>query len=240
VSNSTSNAPMMPAGSSSFFEIWVNALTKPREETFSAMASSPKARATTAYLWVFFGTVVQFVLSALVQSGKLRTMLEQWGYGGNLPAGGLGFTLISAICLGPILAVFVVVMFAIVTALIQWVARMFGGRGTFDQLAYTFGAIQAPFAILAGLVMLLGAIPFVGICFRLALGLAGIYVFVLQIIATKAVNQFGAGQAFASVVIPGLAISFVCCCAAAAGLTLVGASIGNIWSTINYSLQGLQ
>jgi len=54
-----------------------------------------------------------------------------------------------------------VVLFAIGVALIQWIAKMFGGRGTFEQLAYTFGAIQAPFYLISAVFALLGAIIFV-------------------------------------------------------------------------------
>jgi hypothetical protein len=236
MSNQMSNAPMMPASGQSFFQTWMDALTKPSERTYATIASSPRAKATTAYLWVFFAAVVQFVLSVLVQAGAVRRVLEERGFGQNLPAGGLGFGAVAAICGGPILAVLAVVGFAVGTALIQWIAKMFGGKGTFDQLAYTFGAIYAPFAILSGVFILLGAIPFVGICFRIVIGLAGFYALFLQITAAKGVNQFGWGPAAGSVLLPGLALAVVCCCMAFIVGTLTGAAIGNIFSSINQSL----
>ena len=49
-----SNAPMPSSGGSkSFFQVWIDALTKPNENTFAEIASSPNAKATTAYIWVF-------------------------------------------------------------------------------------------------------------------------------------------------------------------------------------------
>jgi hypothetical protein len=218
------------------FQTWVNALSKPNEQTYAAMAASPNAKASTAYLWVFIGALVEIILSVLGQGTAMRAMMEQRGVGGNLPGGGLGFTLIGAICGGPIGAVITVIFFAIGVALVQWVAKLFGGRGTYEQLAYTFGAIAAPFAIITGVFNLLGAIPFVGLCFRILIGLAGLYVLVLNIMAAKGVNGFTWGAAAGSVLIPGVVVFLVCCCLVAGIIALSGAALGNIFSTINQSL----
>lgn len=223
---------------SSFFQTWVNALTKPSEQTFAEMASSPNAKATTAYLWVFLGGVVQLVVAFLVQGVAVRRLLEQQGYGGNLPGGGVGFTLISAVCGGPILAVISVVFFAIFTAIVQWIAKMFGGKGTFDQLAYTLAAIATPFSLISAVFVVLDLIPLVGLCFRVLLGLAGLYVFVLEIMAVKGVNQFGWGPAVGSLLIPAAVLFLVCCCLVFAISAAMGAAVGNIFSTINQSLGG--
>ncbi len=63
------------------------------------------------------------------------------------------------------------VFFAIGVAIIQWIAKMFGGKGTFDQLAYTFAAISVPYSLISAVFILLSAIPFVGFCFRMILDL---------------------------------------------------------------------
>jgi len=236
MSDQMSNAPMTPSAPTSFFQTWINALTKPNERTYADMAASPNAKAMTAYIWVFIGFLIELVLVFLFRGSAMRLMMEQRGYGGQLPGGGLGFTLISAICGGPIGAVIATIFFAIGVALIQWVAKMFGGHGTFDQLAYTFGAIAAPFAIISGVLSALGAIPFVGLCFRLILGLAGLYVLFLEITATKGVNQFDYGRAAGSVLIPGAVVFLVCCCLVAVISLATGAAIGNIFSSINQSL----
>ena len=236
MSNQMSNAPMMQSAPTSFFQTWINALTKPNERTYAEMAASPNAKAMTAYLWVFIGFVIELVLTFLFQGAAMRSMMEQRGYGNQLPGGGIGFALIFAVCGGPIGAVIATIFFAIGVAIIQWVAKMFGGKGTFDQAAYCLAAIAAPYAIAAGLLSALSAIPFVGFCFRLVLGLAGLYVLFLQITAVKGVNQFGWGQAAGSVLLPGLVIFLVCCCLAFAISLATGAAIGNILSSINQSL----
>ena len=58
----------------SVFQIWTRALTKPSEHTYAALASSPRAKATTAYLWMFVASLIQFLLSSLVQ----RQMIENF------------------------------------------------------------------------------------------------------------------------------------------------------------------
>jgi len=227
----TSNAPMSSSGGSkSFFQIWIDALTKPNEATFAELAASPNAKATTAYIWVFVGYLVEFFLTALVRGatlGSYRSVLQQYGLGngGGVGGGGIVFTLILAVCGGPILAVIATVFFAIWTAIIQWVAKMFHGQGTNDQLAYTFAAILAPFAIVSGVLTLFAAIPFVGLCFNAILAIAGIYIIVLNIMATKGVNRFGWGEAVGSVLIPGLVIGLLCCCVIGGISAIAGAGL---------------
>jgi Yip1 domain len=208
-----SNAPTPSSGGSKpFYQVWIDALTKPNENTFAEIASSPNAKAMTAYIWVFVTSLIELFFSFLINGAVLRRTLEQQGLGGNLPGGGIGIALIGAICGGPIGAVVIVIFFAIGTALIQWIAKMFRGKGTNDQLTYSFGAITAPFYLISTVFVLLGAIPYVGFCFRIVLGLAGLYVLVLEIMAVKGVNQFGWGEAVGSVLIPGVVVGLVCCC----------------------------
>jgi len=228
-----SNAPMPSSGGSqSFFQVWIDALTKPSENTFSQMASSPNAKAMTAYIWVFVTSLIELFFSFLINGALVRRAFEQGGYGGSLPGGGVGIALIGAFCGGPIVAVIVTIFFAIGAALIQWIAKMFGGKGTNDQLTYTFGAIAAPFYLVSTVFVLLGAIPFVGGCFRIIAGLLGIYILVLYIIATKGVNQFGWGQAIGSVLIPIVVVFLVCCCLGAIASMAAGAGLKGLFQQL--------
>ena len=224
------NAPMssMPSGGGPvpFYQVWINALTKPNEQTYADMANSGNAKATTAYLWVFIAALVEFFFVSLVQSAQIGRILASSN--SNLPVRGVGLTLITAVCGAPIVAVIIVVFFAVGVAIIQWIARMFGGRASFDQMAYVFGAIYAPFLLVSTVFNLFGAIPFVGLCFRVVLGLAGLYIVVLQIMAVKGVNQIGWGQAAGSVLIPGFAVFLVCCCLGAVAGAAGGVALRNI------------
>jgi len=230
--NDMSNAPMSESRPTSVMQTWMNALTKPNEQTFVNIASSPNAKASTAYLWVFVASLVEIFFTILVRLGTFRTMLQQQGAGNNFPGGGMGITLITLICGAPIFAAITTLFFALGTAIIQWIAKMFKGRGTFDQLAYTFGAIVAPYTLISTVFILLGAIPFVGLCFRIILGIAGLYVLVLEIMAVKGVNQFGWGEAAGSVLIPGLVIGLLCGCLAAISFSALLPMIRNAMPTL--------
>ncbi len=229
--------PMMSSGPKSFFQIWIDALTKPNEATFAELAASPNAKSSTAYLWVFVGFLIEFFLSFLVPQRALGSMLSQYGIStGQQVGGGLVGTVVSLICGAPILALIGTLFFAIGVALVQWIAKMFGGRGTNAQLAYAWAAFAAPFSIVAGVFSLLAAIPFVGLCFNILLFILSIYVIVLEVIAVKGVNQFGWGGALGAVFIPGLVIGFLCACIVIVSLMALGPVIGNVFSTINQSL----
>ncbi len=228
--------PVMSSGPKPFFQVWIDALTKPSEMTFAEMANSPSAKSSTAYLWVFVGYLVEFFFISLVGNENLRRMMEQYGGSQTGFGAGIGGRLIVAVCGAPIIAVIGVIFFAIGVAIVQWIAGMFGGKGNMTQLAYALAAIQAPFLIVGGIVNLLAAIPFVGLCFSVLLSIAGIYVFVLQVMAVKGVNQFGWGAAIGSLLIPGLVIGFLCACLVIGSLMALGPVIGNVFSSINQSL----
>ncbi|MGE5378503.1 MAG: Yip1 family protein [Bacteroidota bacterium] len=224
--------PTPEPGSASVFQIWTRALTKPSEFTYADLAASPRAKATTAYLWMFVAALIQFFLSALVQR-QMMNNFQQYGLNLNQfgTRGGFGAILVGLICVAPLLAALSTLMFAIVTAIMQWLARMFGGTGTYDQLAYVLAAIAAPLTILGGILGLFSAIPYAGLCFGLLGFLVGLYILVLQVMAIKGVNHMGWGGALGAYFIPVLVIAFLCSC-------LFGISIAALIPIIRQSVPG--
>lgn len=211
--NEISNAPVPESRPETVLQTWGKALTKPNEQTFVEIASSPNAKATTAYLWVFVAGLIQFFLVSLVQSQMMGTYLEQLGMEtGDLGSRTFASIAVTAICGAPIAAAVSTLFFAIGVFIVQWIAKMFGGRGTADQLAYAMASISAPYAIVAGILSLFAAIPYVGLCFSAILTIAGIYIFVLNVMAVKGVNQISWGAAIGSLIIPGLVIGLLCAC----------------------------
>ncbi len=206
-----------PSGISEWFSVWRDAVTKPNEQTYATMAQSPNAKLTTALLWVFLGALVSGFLTSLVPNPALRQLLQNSNLDTTRLGGGVGAFLIRLICGAPIAAVIAVIGFVIVVGIVQLLAKMFGGRGTFDQLAYVMAAIQTPFALVSGVLSLLAAIPLVGLCFSLVILLVAIYILVLEIMAVKGVNQFGWGQAVASLLLPVVAL---CCCLSAGAFAI--------------------
>ena len=211
--NEQPSAPMLPppSGVSGWITTWREALTRPNENTYARIALSPEAKLSTAFLWVFLGSLVNFLLASLVQGRLMSQMMQNSGIEG-LPAGA-GGGLLTAICGAPIGALISVVFFAIGVGVFQLIAKMFGGHGTYEQLAYALAAIVTPFYFVSGVITLLSAIPipFVGACFGLlGFGIA-LYVLYLEITAVKGVNRFGWGAAIASVLLP---VFVIACCVA--------------------------
>lgn len=231
--NEPTNAPMLPppSGFSEWITVWRDALTRPSDQTFARIAQSPNAKLTTALLWVFLGSLVNFFLVSLVQGRLVNQMMQNSNLGlEGVPQAGGG--LLTAICGAPIGAVISTVLFALAIGIVQVIAKMFGGRGTFDQLAYAIAAIVTPFNFVSAGLTLLAAIPFVGACFGILGLFAGLYVLALEIMAVKGVNQFGWGPAAASLLLPVFAIA--CCVAVAVGsmITMLAPEFMDTFNTI--------
>ena len=139
---------------------------------------------------------------------RLEQYLPQSAGDGGTAVGAL----IGGLCASPFAGLLSVVFFALGVAIIQWIAKLFGGTGTYEKLLYAFAAITVPFTIVSSLFALLSAIPYVGICTGIISFGLGIYALVLQVMAVKAVNRFGWGQAAGSVFIPGCVVFIVCAC----------------------------
>jgi len=237
--NEPTNAPVLPprSGISEWVSVWREAITRPSEQTFAGIAQSPNAKSTTAFLWIFLGSLVSSLLALPAQGVLMRQMMQSMGLEEQgFPAAGGG--LLTVICGAPVGAVVAVVLFAIVVGIVQLLARMFGGRGTFDQLAYAIAAIVTPFYLVSGVLGLLSAIPFAGFCFGLLGFAAGLYVLVLEVMAVKGVNQFGWGQALGSLLLPVFAIACCISVGVAGILSLLGPQVTDIFNSMMTPVPG--
>ncbi len=225
------NAPMLSGRSPSILQTWMTAVTKPNEQTYAQLAASPEAKTSTALLWVFIGSLIQSFVAFLMQGRIMAQMMQDSGIQNQVGPG-----LVGILCGAPIAAVISVVFFAAFTGIVQWVAGLFGGKGSFEKLAYVFAAITVPFTLISALLTLLSAVPYVGFCFGIVGLLAGLYVLVLQVMAVKGVNQFDWLSAAGSLLLP--FIAFICCISAGvAGLiSLAGPAMQDIFNQINQSL----
>jgi hypothetical protein len=225
-----SNEPVVPGGGPemSLVDTWIAAFTKPNEGTFARIAAQTGATVSKAFLWVFVASLITSFASAIAQLfnfGRQFVFLRQFlppEITNQLPVGGApSFGVGTVICGAPIGAVFAVIGFAIGTALIQWVAKLFGGTGTFEKLAYAFSAITVPYSVVAAVLLILGIIPFVGILTGLISFALSIYVIVLEVFAVKAVNRLDTGKAVGAVLLPILAIFLLVCCCIVLGVALL-------------------
>jgi Flp pilus assembly pilin Flp len=247
--DNTPVAPPQPAGPAGWLPVWIKALTKPKEQTFVDITEHPDAKARTAYIWAFIaGTlsgIIQAFATAIMSATGAGSPLQQIpGLEQYIPqttggGGGIGAALIGGLCASPLVGLISVLLFALVVAIIQWIAKLFGGTGSYEKLLYAFAAITVPFTIVSSVLALLSAIPFVGICTGIISFGLSIYAIVLEVMAVKAVNRFGWGQAAGSVLIPFVIVLVICACVVIAGLMLLGPMIGNVFSEVNQGLQSV-
>jgi hypothetical protein len=86
--------------------------------------------------------------------------------------------------------------------------------------------------VVSGLLTLLSAIPFAGLCFGILGFFLALYVLVLEVMAVKGVNQFGWGQAIASLLLPVIAVA---CCISIVFIGIfraLGPSLQNMFNSI--------
>ncbi len=229
-------------GEMTMLETWIAAFTKPNENTFVEIISQRGATTSKAFLWIFLASLLSSFSSLIAQSfnmkglGGLRDILPP-EFAREIPMSlpsSIGFGTI--ICGTPIFAIIGIVFFAIGVALTLWSAKLFGGTGSFDKLAYAFSAIAVPSSAISAVLALLGAIPFVGILTGLASFGLSIYVFVLDIFAVKAVNKIDTGKAIGAILLPGILFAvFICCCIVLAAL-VTGPLLGNVVSEIQQGI----
>lgn len=241
--NETNNAPMSPepAGVAGWFSIWLNAVTKPSEQAYAALAESTDAQTNNrAFTWVFLAGTASAIIS-----GILQALLSLAGFApqipglsdltGNAPRSAIG-TLGISLCASPVAGAFAVLFFAIFIGITQWVAKMFKGTGNFSQLAYVTAAISVPFTLVSSLLTPLSALGVVGYCFggvSLLLGLYGMY---LQLLAVKSVNRFGWGEAAGAYFLPLLLIVCLCACVTFGLISLLVPAISETFNQITPNL----
>lgn len=180
-------------------EAWSRALTHPREETFVELINDPTASFGRAATWIFVSSLIASLIFGIAwfvgfQLGFLSIFAQQAEFSEVFPmgmlTGGLGLFIL---CLIPVQAVGAVIGGVIWTAVTQFVASAFGGKGTFSDLFYAIAAFYSPYMLISGV---LSIIPFVNICLSLPLA---VYALCLGLLSLKAVNQFSWGRAVAVV-----------------------------------------
>jgi Yip1 domain len=231
-----SNEPVVPGSGPemSLVDTWMAAFTKPSEGTFAKIVAQPGANATKAFLWVFVASLITSFASAIAQLfsfGRQFIFLRQYlppEIANQLPAGGApSFGIGTVICGAPVAAVIAVIGFAIGTALVQWVAKLFGGTGSFEKLAYAFSMITVPYSVVVAVLTLVGIIPLIGILTGLISFALIFYVIVLEILAVKAVDRLDTGKSVGAVLLPGIAILLIICCCVIVGAAVLIPAIRN-------------
>ena len=171
-------------------DVWASVLTQPSVATFETILGDPQATDRRACTWVFMSALIGYTFSMFVQA-LVSGLNGSASQAGSSIASAVGISLIAMLCAAPFSALGAVLGLVTSAGITQLIANALGGTGTYSKLVYAFAAYIAPLTLLTSL---LGAIPLVN-CLAV---LPGIYGLVLNVIAVKAVNQFGWGRAIAS------------------------------------------
>lgn len=219
-----SYAPVPADSSPPPSQVWLSAVIRPSVATYEGLVRDPRATANRAYAWVFVSSLVGFGLSwliGLVFPNPMAALLAAMPESDS----SLGPQLIFLICGAPVAGVLAVVSLALSAGLSQLVASALGGTGTYGKLTYALAAYLTPLTPISSVI---SAIPLVN-CLALPLAL---YALVLNVIAVKAVNQFGWGKAVASSVLIFAAILIGVAVLVIVILALLGPAIGTVFSNI--------
>ncbi len=229
---------------SAMFQTWIDAVTKPNEDNYYALAESPHAKSSTAALWVFIALFVGGFIGGLF--GLVLPSSNPWGpvlelmkdappelrellnNGGGNP-GGFGAGLIGVICGVPFGALLGVIFFWIGTAIQNWIARMFGGVGELEKFFFVNAAYMAPIYLASNI---LSNIPLVG-CISALLGFYSLY---LNWLTIRTVHKIDGGKALLVLLIPSIIICILIICLTAVTFAVLGPVIGNVFEQINQGL----
>ena len=180
-----------------WYDVWLSALFHPSVVTFEDIASGPKATWRRAYTWVFCSHVAGYgiglVLNSIFTGVKLENPID---------------ILLGEDPQGILNAFGILIGFIVSSIIAYWVARVLGGTASYSELAITFAAIHAPMGFI---VDILAQIPIPNYLYSY---LAPLYSTVLEVIAVKAVYQFGWGKATATVVLRLVAFVTILICGA--------------------------
>ncbi len=213
--------PQAKPGPAGWVSVWIKAVTQPNEQAFADIINGPDANSKTAFIWIFIAGTLTGIIQAVIRTISMAAGLTQQipipGLEQYMPSSGAGAgsalsTFFIGICSAPIAGLLSIAFFALIVAIIQWIAKLFGGTGSFEKLAYAMAAISLPVSLVTSILSFIAIVPYVGICGSLISLLIALYSLYLQIVAVKAVNRFDWGPAIGSVLIPFAVIFFFCCC----------------------------
>lgn len=220
VPSSNQFTPMNP------IQTFIKALTKPNEQAYREIVNDPGASVGKGILWFAVAGFISGTISGLINwlfgTSTLSQLSQYTDYDIPIRAGGSFLGMIGSAFSGLFGAI---IGALIVVGLVQLVAKMLGGIGTFQKLFYGYAAAQAPLGMVTAI---LGSIPFLG-CLALPLGIYGI---VLNVIANKAANEYDTGKAVISTLAPIIVITLFCCCIIAIVGAIGGLAFGDIFQSL--------
>lgn len=188
-----------PLETFSWFQVWIFALTRPSEETYTRLIKDPNAGFRRTISWIVLGSIIQISIAIAKSYSKIPELICEFAR----CAGQADQTLVdlafllpaTLICL-PILVIIILLLFMMFTSIIQLISGLiFKGAGVYSDLTYAITASAVPISlILRGV----NAIQY-GKTFSFLLYL---YLGYLTVLAVKTTNRFGWVKALATFIVP--------------------------------------
>lgn len=154
-------------------------LTHPSVETLGQLARTPQATGNRAHLWIFLSALAGAVLASLV-SAFVGALLDAPPV--TRP------TSLDLLMLSPVVALFELLLFVIITNLLILIARALGGKGVYSRLAYALSTFISPLILISSV---LSAIPVVNATNMLT----ALYGLGLTVVALRAITRLNWGKA---------------------------------------------
>ena len=173
-------------------QVWMQTITNPATATFERILEDPQADQNRGFRWIFYVGTLVGVLSLIINT----IQLSSFGYD-------MGTLLPMLLCVVILAGPLSLVAFWISSGLLQWIARMFGGYGSYSDFFYASAAYQAPLQLINASLLLFTA----STALLLTNIFLSIYSIVLTAMALRAVNGFGWGKALATIFIPGIIVT---------------------------------
>jgi hypothetical protein len=174
--------------SKAFYQVWIDAVTKPNVENYRQIVRDPKASLGTALLWLAGVGFIGSLISGTIQSifGTNAVYSDWLGSDYSIGTSFLGVIggAFASIFLTPIVAL-------IITGIVQLVSRALGGTGSFEKLFYGFAAYWVPISLINAII---GGIPVINCLSFIIL----IYALVLNVLANQAVHGYETWKAVVS------------------------------------------
>jgi hypothetical protein len=163
-----------------FYQVWIDAVTKPTAENYSQIVSDPKASLGTALLWLAGAGFINSLVSGTLRSVFDTTAFYSDYLGSEYTVG----TSFLGVIGGAFASIFLAPLGALIFAgVIHLVSRVLGGSGSFEKYFYGFAAFWVPISLINAVI---GGIPVIN-CLSVIIG---IYALVLNVLANQAVHGY--------------------------------------------------
>ncbi len=202
-------------------DIWLMAVTEPKEATYARIIAQPQATLTNAFLWIALAGLLVGFVSGVVNSFNFASLPD-------MPSD-FSSTIFVFLCMTPLMAIAAIISLALSGGLTHWAARLLKGEGEYEKLIFALASSWVPISVVSSFFSLGLLNPILSAVAYAASSALSIYYLVLEVIAVKAVYRFDSwGKAVGAVFLPLIVIvAVLCCCIVAVTVVVLAASSGD-------------